>query len=807
MTAMQQTLVINGQTWTQTWSAATDIVETISPEGRRTQVRLDAIGEAEQVTLPGRAAITIGHDLRGRPDSFLVGTGPTARSTELVWNADGFIESIVEPHGTTVFALDPLGRVLAATRPDATTTQVTYDADGAIEVLTPPTQPGHGFGYDATHRVSRYEPPVVAGAAMPDTTFEFNEDQQPVAIERPDGATIDFVYAAGSGRLTEIGTPLGAYELTYDAAGHVATASDPFGGGLAFGYDGPLPTSEVLTGEVDGSVQWSYDDELRVMTESVNASSPITFTYDDDGLRTGAGSEVIARDLDSGAVVGTTIGTSTSEFGYDGFGDPTSLVYEVDGDPLYSATYERDEVGRIETMTEAVLGGAARVVEYEYDLGGRLASVTVDSVLAYGYGYDDNGNRETVTTTAGTVTATFDDQDRMLTHGDDVFAFTSNGELSTRTDTVTDDETSYDYDVLGNLLGVELPDDTSIEYVIDARSRRVGKRVDGVLERGWIYGDRLEPIAELDGAGNITARFVYGVQAHVPDYMVRGGISYRFVTDQLGSVRLVVNLDTGAIAQRLEYDPWGVVTLDTNPEFQPFGYAGGLYDVHTGMVRFGARDYDASTGRWTAKDPLGFGGDDTNLYAYVAGDPINSIDPSGLYSWWNFMNDATNSAAAFGDTLSFGASSGIRDMLGISDAVDKCSGAYSGGELAGNAFSLGFGAAHLGRNLLAQGGKLGRMAYDPRSWGRVRSQWSKATGGLKPKGQHLHHWLFPQRWAAVPPGIRNAGFNYLPLSAGFNSWMNGSTMTRSAAEWGFKAMGLSIYAGMSPSLGGRCGCD
>ncbi|MFZ1827466.1 MAG: RHS repeat-associated core domain-containing protein [Candidatus Competibacteraceae bacterium] len=61
--------------------------------------------------------------------------------------------------------------------------------------------------------------------------------------------------------------------------------------------------------------------------------------------------------------------------------------------------------------------------------------------------------------------------------------------------------------------------------------------------------------------------------------------------------------------------------LDTNPGFQPFGFAGGLYDQDTGLVRFGARDYDPETGRWTAKDPILFAGGDANLFAYVAAIP------------------------------------------------------------------------------------------------------------------------------------------------------------------------------------------
>lgn len=84
------------------------------------------------------------------------------------------------------------------------------------------------------------------------------------------------------------------------------------------------------------------------------------------------------------------------------------------------------------------------------------------------------------------------------------------------------------------------------------------------------------------------------------------------------------------IVQRLDYDEFGNMLNDTNPGFQPFGFAGGLYDQHTKLTRFGARDYDAETGRWTAKDPIRFRGRDTNLFGYTFNDPINFIDPLGL---------------------------------------------------------------------------------------------------------------------------------------------------------------------------------
>jgi RHS repeat-associated protein len=103
------------------------------------------------------------------------------------------------------------------------------------------------------------------------------------------------------------------------------------------------------------------------------------------------------------------------------------------------------------------------------------------------------------------------------------------------------------------------------------------------------------------------------------------------LSDHLGSVRLVVNAATGAIAQRIDYDEWGNATYVSGaPDFQPFGFAGGLTDRDTGLVRFGARDYDSRVGRWTIKDPIGFAGRDPNLFSYALGDPVDLIDPSGL---------------------------------------------------------------------------------------------------------------------------------------------------------------------------------
>ena len=180
-----------------------------------------------------------------------------------------------------------------------------------------------------------------------------------------------------------------------------------------------------------------------------------------------------------------------------------------------------------------------------------------------------------------------------------------------------------------------------IDYQINALNQRVAKHRlnEWIPDDGqhWLWSTGGQLLAEFNADGDIIRRFIYATRSHVPDMMyaeVNGTwILYRFITDWRGSVRLVVNAWNGDVAQRIAYTPFGRVLEDSNPGFQPFGFAGGLYDNETGLVRFGARDYNPLIGRWTSKDPILFGGGDTNLYRYVGNDPVNFIDPSGLASF------------------------------------------------------------------------------------------------------------------------------------------------------------------------------
>jgi RHS repeat-associated protein len=147
---------------------------------------------------------------------------------------------------------------------------------------------------------------------------------------------------------------------------------------------------------------------------------------------------------------------------------------------------------------------------------------------------------------------------------------------------------------------------------------------------------------------------VYGTRVNVPEYMVQNGTTYRILTDHLGSPRLVLDASDGTVVQRMDYDEFGrvvrncpVLPAEDCERLHPFGFAGGLYDPDTELVRFGARDYDPQTGRWTAKDPIRMGGG-LNLYGYAMADPVNRLDPFGLYTEVIFWSGVGFGSSSFG---------------------------------------------------------------------------------------------------------------------------------------------------------------
>jgi len=322
-------------------------------------------------------------------------------------------------------------------------------------------------------------------------------------------------------------------------------------------------------------------------------------------------------------------GTVRQDFTYDGLGRQATLRGLVGGTARFGET-EAYDAGNKMSHRDETFGTTTTGLDYTYNAAGRLTAVERNGSASESYGYDANGNRTSRTRPGlgGAETATYDAQGRLATRGGITYSFDTAGYLTQRgADTFT-------YGPRGLLQSATIGGST-ITYAYDAMGRRTA-RTEGAGTEQYLYGDptdRWALTASRDAAGQLTQYFYdpYGRLIGLD----RGGARFYVFTDMIGSPRLVTD-STGATVKRIDYDAYGDVITDSAPGFAlRVGFAGGLKDPTSGLVQFGLRDYEPASGRWTSRDPVLFDGGQTNLYAYVADDPVDAIDPDGT----NFITD------------------------------------------------------------------------------------------------------------------------------------------------------------------------
>lgn len=638
---------LNGNTHTIAFDRNTSTQTETRPLGQVFTRSFDAFGRELTAAPAGETPVVSTYDDKGRLESVVRGS----RSETYSYNEAGVLESVLDPGGRTItFTFDDAGRQISQNLPGSRTIATTYDSNGFRTAVTPPGKSAHTFTPSPVNQIATYTSPD-AGSGPAVTTLVRNEDGQPDLTTRPDAATLDYQYD-GAGRLSALVTDALTITTDFDpTTGQLTDVDTSDGQELSFSYDGGLLTTEAWSGLVSGSVSRAYGATLRILERSVNGANAIAHGYDANNDHIQAGAMTLAYDLATGFIDTTTLGDLSDDLDVNAFGEIESYTARFDGETIFAESFEYDAFGRVESYTETI-DDTTTSYDITYDAAGRVEDVAVEDASIASYGYDSNGNRTAAKDSFQDLVATYDAEDRILTAGTAAFAHRSGGEVETKT--IGGAVTSYDYNALGQLRSVELPDATVVRYDYDGAGRRVRKMVNDVFTSALVYQDRLLPIAELDEDGDVLSRFVYGARAQVPDYMIQGEDTYRLIADWRGSVRIVVDVSTGDVMQRLDYDTFGQVTDDTNPGFQPFGFAGGLYDAETGLVHFGARDYDATIGRWLTKDPIGFAGTGTNFYAYVGNDPVNFFDPLGLRPNAYFIGGTASVAAGGNATIGGG---------------------------------------------------------------------------------------------------------------------------------------------------------
>ena len=570
------------------------------------------------LAIPGLHETNYEYDEKGRLTSIIKNT----RATYFSYNALGFLESITGPEGHTVtYTRDQLGHVTGIYRPDNATVAFVYNQNGSMTLLTNPAAVNHGFDYNGVNLKTAYQTPLSGKY-----NYLYDKDRRLIQTNFPSGNWIDNIY--DKTRLLQIQTSEGTIDLSYLCStklGSITNGTDT----ITYEYDGKLLTSETLTGTLNQSLVYIYNDDFNVQ-DFTYAGNTQMYTYDNDALLTRAGAFSINRNSANGlpeAVKGGSLNLTRS---FNGYGEMDDQNFSISYITLTACNLTRDNAGRIAAKRETVEGGMSDYV-YTYDAMGRLLTVTRDGTMVEKYAYDPVGTRiyeNNVLRGISQRTFVYSDEDCLLTAGGVSYEYNADGFLTTRTEGT--DVTSYDYSSRGKLLGVTLQDGTLIEYLHDPLGRRIAKMINGSVTEKYLWQGLTRLLAVFDSSENLIMRFEYA-DARMPIGVTKDGSKYYLTYDQVGSLRIVA--DTAAnVLKRIEYDSFSNIIEDTNPSFTiPFGFAGGLHDRDTGFVRFGYRDYDPDVGRWTAKDPIGFAGWDTDLYGYVLNNPVNAVDPYGLF--------------------------------------------------------------------------------------------------------------------------------------------------------------------------------
>ena len=624
LTELTDRTTTNGRIATRLYDSAARSLTTTSPAGRTTRTTLDEKGRpARFEPAPGVTPVIYTYDARGR----LAMNEQGSHSLTYAYDDENRMASVTDAAGRVArYGYDSAGRVDELKMPSGRTYRFAYDAHGNRTEVRKPSGAVHRTAHTALDDRRSYTPP--GGESV---TQSYDADQAPARTSLPSGRVIDTGYDGG-GRAKGATYDEATVAVDYaDATERPQTiARSASAGGqtqeTSYSYDGELLTGSDTSGVATARFQHTYDNNLaRTSTRltSGSQSSVIALERDLDGLLTKVGPFTVARAGPAGAPSEITDGTLTTSLTYNGLARLTRRSHAVAGALTYRLDLAHDAVGRVIEKTETV-GAGTHVYTYGYDDDGQLEVVTRDGVPVERYTYDDNGNR--TSRRRGTdpdESAGYDAQDRLERRGQVDYEFDADGFLTKR------GPDSLRYSATGELLEADVGGQ-AVAYAYDGRGRRVSRTIAGSRTE-YLYGNPQSPFevsAVRSPDGTLTVLH-YDVQGLL-HALERSGTRYYVATDQVGTPKLVTD-GLGTVVKAREYDTFGNLVSDSDPSFEvPLGFAGGLADDATGLVRFGFRDYEPATGRWTARDPLLFDGGQPNLYAYVSNDPVNYVDPTGL---------------------------------------------------------------------------------------------------------------------------------------------------------------------------------
>ncbi|MFH9697427.1 RHS repeat-associated core domain-containing protein [Streptomyces globisporus] len=668
-----------GPTWTYAYSAASPSAagrtKVTDPENHATTYEHDADGQVEKVTDALERSRSKKYDanrnVEEAADAMGVG-GASGNVTKYGWDSRNNPTGSTLPTGASATVegyqtIAGVDRPARSTTADGEKTEYAYDTAGNTKSVAVQGTGGGNQSFD-------YNPatPTCGG-------FEGQVCKVTTKMTESKSVSTTFTYdTQGNLKSVKAPAPLGTTTYIYDDLGRVSSAKDARGITITYEYDHRDRVKKVDSSNYQ-AVSYEYDGDGN-LTQRSDGTGVIRYDFDPLSRET-------VRTLQNGA---QTVLAYTPAGNVDTYKDPAGLT-DYTWNEVNKLKELKDPKGKITTYgynrndvrTKTTYPGNT-VQEVTPDKSGRPEKIKATSPkgtlvdLAYTYGYgtgsatDGNKIRTTTDAAAGTKTSYEYDSAGRFSYAAENKGSTLNsswqycydlaGNLTSQgvdkgcprgtTYTVNDAQqitakngsaTNWAYDKIGNeTAAASTPESTRTGMKWSDHSQMTSITTGGKTYAGQ-YGstDQSERIKLGDtffhnGPLGLSATSTAGVDTGFNrepggtlNSMTRGGKNHYYLTDALGSVVALTD-EAGTKVNTYSYSPRGVQRAATTEQVpQPYRFAGGYQDP-TGLYHFAARYYDPNIGRFTTPDPSG---QEQNPYLYAAGDPVNRIDPTGLFSF------------------------------------------------------------------------------------------------------------------------------------------------------------------------------
>jgi RHS repeat-associated protein len=613
----------NAVTTTYTYGACSQLASVTDPLGHSTSATFDSNCDATTVA------------------------DPTGNTYMLQYNAaPGLLTAVTDPlNNTTQLGYDSASDLASIADPLNNTSKLSYDALGRLTGTTDPLSNSTGFYYDYSNDLAG-----VTDANGKTTQFPYDDLQDFLGWTDADGHSTSINYDTSVGAIEMCSGAGGCATYYVDALGNVTSYTDKRGLTTTYTYDKLYRLTEVQynssknTSFPQTTVTYSYDGANRVTqmvdTGGGSPSSPgNTQTFVHDGLD---------------RVTSWTSPEGTVNYTYDQAG--RRLTMKAGGQAQINYCY--DTANRLLTLTS---GGAYQcpspnpTVTIAYDQGGRRQSLALPNGVSVAYGYDADSHISSLNYLSaggvplGNLAYSYDADSRVVGVSGSLAAVNLPAAVNSATYNAGNQLSVWNGTSIPSDQANNLSTDPTVPVGITWDERNHAASVNSQGGQNFLYDFRYDAVGRRESEyGSIpTATFLYDGFTPVrtttgsanADLLAMPGTGEVFARtdssgtmvplhDGLGSTVALVN-SAGAIATQYTYQPFGKSTVTGAANANPFQFAGMEHDS-TGLYHTWARYYSPGLQRFLSEDPLGIGGGDTNIFAYVHNDPVNMFDPLGL---------------------------------------------------------------------------------------------------------------------------------------------------------------------------------